>query len=288
MSESTHEATFTHDGRVFHVSIMVITPEIATDWLKANTHNRTVTTTHVVKVRDAITRGEYMLNGETIVRTADGTIVDGQHRLIAVVESGLPITSFVIEGVALEAQVSMGTVKPRRLAEILQMPPRREKSANQLAASLAVVHRVRGGTMTRAGVSYPTIQQALDILEEAPHIRESLSIGKRLNASLKVPGGLAAGLHYLFSEVDAAAADEFYESLLSGEDLPSGHPFLTLRKNLEKRAMKNYDKERMEVVAAWMIKAWNAWWEGTEVHRLFWTPGGPRPEKFPRIKGGAA
>ena len=159
-----------------------------------------------------------------------------------------------------------------------------ETNANMLAAAINVVHRITNGTMKRAGSAYPTPQQALKLLHSEPAIREGATWGNRLNSRLRFPGGLGCGLYHLFSSVDAEDAEVFFESLITGENLTEGSPILALRNNLERRAIKKYDRERMEIVAAWTIKAWNAWREGSEIQRLYWTPGGSRPEPFPEIR----
>lgn len=270
------------ENRQPKAEVVTVTPQMAAQWLEHNTRNRSLTSTNVEKLAGAIDRGEWIMNGESIKFSQDGRLLDGQHRLAAVVECNTAIQTLVIHGLSQEAQETVDTGKKRTLPDVLTL--RGESNANMLAAALNVVHRIQNETMKRAGSAYPTPQQALKLLQSDPAIREGLTWGSRLNSRLRFPGGLGCGLYHLFSSVAAEDAEVFFESLITGESLAEGSPILALRNNLERRAMKKYDRERMEVVAAWTIKAWNAWREGSEIQRLYWTPGGSRPEPFPAIR----
>lgn len=262
--------------------VVSVTPELATIWLASNRNNRTPNRPAVEQMAGAIKRGEWVLNGEAIKIGADGGLIDGQHRCMAIVEAGLAVQSLVVYGLDAGTQETVDLGRRRTLANMLQL--RGESHTTMVAAALNVIYRIRVGGMKRAGTSYPTPQQALKILEDEPGIREGAPLAHRLNARLKVPAGLGCALYYLFSEIDPEDAETFFDKLMHPTHLSEGDPIYVLRGVLEKRANQRQDRARMEIVAAIMIKAWNAWRAGEEMKRLYWTPGGSRPEPFPKIR----
>lgn len=77
----------------------IITPLYAAHLLERNTHNRPIKPRYVDWLAQQMADGKWVYNGETIIIGVDGTLIDGQHRLSAVVKSGCTIESEVIEGV---------------------------------------------------------------------------------------------------------------------------------------------------------------------------------------------
>ena len=89
----------------------VITPEQASEWLEQNTHNRKLRTHQVAAMVRDIQAGNWKWNGDSIKFAKDGTLLDGQHRLHAIVESGQPIEMLVIEGLDKDTQATMDTAQ---------------------------------------------------------------------------------------------------------------------------------------------------------------------------------
>lgn len=79
--------------------IMMVTPEMAAEWLKSNTKNRSLSQAIVNYYAAEMKAGRWELNGETIKFYENGTLKDGQHRLSAVVKAGVPVEMEVRFGV---------------------------------------------------------------------------------------------------------------------------------------------------------------------------------------------
>ena len=106
--------------------IVEITPEIASELLKRNHSNRRLSNRTVRELASAIKRGEYQLNGEAIKLDTEGNLLDGQHRLTAVVQSDRPIRSYMICGLAHEVFKTIDTGKRRNNADTLSLKLLRE------------------------------------------------------------------------------------------------------------------------------------------------------------------
>lgn len=78
--------------------IEFITPKLAEKLLSKNCINRPVKKNTVDYYSDIIKRGQWELNGESIKISKEGILLDGQHRLMAIVKSGIGIKTVIVEG----------------------------------------------------------------------------------------------------------------------------------------------------------------------------------------------
>lgn len=74
---------------------VLITKDIAEEYLSHNTHNRVVKKNIVQKYANDIQRGKWQEVPECVSFYEDGTLRDGQHRLLAIVRSGKPVLMWV-------------------------------------------------------------------------------------------------------------------------------------------------------------------------------------------------
>ena len=71
------------------VEVCLITPEKAADLLRANTANRPLKQLHVAFFENQLRRGEMQLTHQGIAISVSGKLLDGQHRLTAIVNTGI-------------------------------------------------------------------------------------------------------------------------------------------------------------------------------------------------------
>ena len=76
-----------------------ITPELATQYLALNRGNRKLSARAVKMLAHEIREGRWQLTHQGIAFDEAGVLVDGQHRLQAVVEAGVPVEMMVARGV---------------------------------------------------------------------------------------------------------------------------------------------------------------------------------------------
>lgn len=79
--------------------VMTVTPEMAALWLERNTNNRRVTRQRVMEYARAMLDGNWRLTHQGIAFDQDGVLIDGQHRLEAVIVAGIPVPMNVTRGV---------------------------------------------------------------------------------------------------------------------------------------------------------------------------------------------
>ena len=260
-----------------------VTPEMAEDFLMRNSRNRPVLQARVDQYAADMRAGEWQVNGEAIKIAADGTVLDGQHRLFAILEADATVKLLVITGLPLEAQETMDQGRSRSFGDVLKL--RGEGNYFVLASATRLVAAYERDGLpfyVRRGLSVPEQSRTLD---RNPGIRESCAFVTSRRRPW-IPVSAVSGLHYLFSIADTAGADDFVDRLATGANLSVDSPIYVLRERLI-REHDTHDERTMseKVKLALIIKAWNAYQDGETIQRLGFTPGGAKPDRFPAIRG---
>ena len=73
------------------ISTISVTPKVAEYMLRNNKNNRNVSKWRVALYAEEMKRGAWKLNGETISINKNGELLNGQHRLLAVIKSGCTV-----------------------------------------------------------------------------------------------------------------------------------------------------------------------------------------------------
>lgn len=255
-----------------------ITPEFAASALAHNNANRALSEVSVARLCKTIREGHWKVNGETIKFATDGTLLDGQHRLKAVVITGITIQSFVIHGLDPDTFDTIDIGKRRRGGDTLSIIG--VKNANDVSAALMVLESYYRGTLPV--IERFTNHEIITLYEQYRDISEYVykMTGKKVLRQLIEPSVISA-CWYLFSRQDPAKADEFFERVHDGRELPQDSPILLLRERLIRN---NGAKAKLpkQYKMAIIIKAWNAWWEGRPMGTLKWHDQEPR-EVFPVV-----
>ena len=269
------------------ITLMTITPQVADQWLTLNTNNRPARKSHVARLAEAMERGEFRLTGDPVRWAGEvgaSVLVDGQHRLMAVVRSGMTVQSFVMTNVPEETAMVIDTAQVQRtLADLLE--ERGETRTKTLASIINSAMQLERGEYYTGWT--PSRPQALAWFDANPEVRESVGYGTRVREALKYLQGQAGALHYVFSRVDSDDANEFWNRLTTGTGLEAGNPILVLRQKIEKSAAVNREVMKPKYRAAITIKAWNYWRAGDSISMLKWKPGGVGREAFPDWRVGA-
>jgi hypothetical protein len=262
--------------------IVDLTPAEAQRLLDGNTRNRTLRPEYVQQLAGAMERGEWMINGEPVQLAADGTVLNGQHRLTAVVESGVTVPMLMVRGLATSTQRTMDVGTRRTLSDVLALHGQIDTTT--LAAMLGLLYRYRNGDrLEYATRTAPTITQALELLDEEPEVPEALLAARKACRGTRMRVSVAGLMLYLFEEVDPGEGKRFFEALHDPSAEGRGSAVVKLRALLDRPQDEPTFKISTYVLCAWTIKAFNAWREGRPIEVLAFKPGGRKPEPFPKI-----
>lgn len=102
--------------------VIQVTPEIAEDWLThCNTHNRKLMDNHVEYLGREMKAGRWRLTHQGIAFSSNRVLLDGQHRLWAVVMSGITVPMRVFVNEPSEAMEVLDTGQRRSNDQILSL-----------------------------------------------------------------------------------------------------------------------------------------------------------------------
>lgn len=262
--------------QMMKVEMVKITPETAREMLRLNTGNRPANKHHVAVLAREMKMGRWKVNGDTICVNGK-RLIDGQHRLMAVVESGCTIETLLVEGVDADVFDTKDVGRRRSASDTLAV--RGEVDTNKLAAALCVVDRYMTGRMMQT-VRY-TNTEVEELLEKYPGVRES--IRKTRETKRLVPCSVLTACHYLFAQRDKDAADQFVVDLIGGHNLHNGDPVYVLRERLMNNAMAKA-KLQSSYIMALLVKAWNHRRDENTIRHLRFRQEGDKPESFPSVQ----
>jgi len=256
-------------------TLETITPEIAEQLLLKNTRNRQVIRNHVIGLAEEMKAGRWKVNGDTICLNGD-VLIDGQHRLLAVVESKVAITTWVVRGVASDVFDTKDVGRRRSAADTLSVHG--EVNCRNLAACLIFIDRYFTGRLENRGHRYSN-SEVEELLRKYPEARYA---AQQCGRNGLLPPSVHRGLIYLFSQVDQEQAAKFMEDTMNGANLSSDDPVYRLRERLVQNSLS---KAKLSVaeIAALCIKAWNFRRSGKSCRTLKWCSSGPTKETFPII-----
>lgn len=245
---------------VFSVTTLV-TPKMAQALLERNGGNRPViwtgATRSVAAYAGAMARGEWVLNGEPIIISSDGDLNDGQHRLHAVIESGVSVQMMITFGVERATRHTVDQGVARTHGHILSMFG--EKNANVLATALAVLWTQDHGLTFHAR---PSTDQLLATLAVHPGIRDAVLEVAHFAAEFRLSRGYIGAAHYLCKRHNEFSAGQFLDALTTGTNIKTvNSPVARLRRMFTEHSAKRTRKTNVEQAGNY-IKSYNQFLRG--------------------------
>jgi hypothetical protein len=240
------------------LDVYKITPSVAQMLLSRNPGNRTRSSRVVEHYAAAMERGEWTV-GPPIALDQDGDLLDGQHRLLAVVKAKIPVEFAVISGYDRELTFKhFDRGKSRSFADVLHILDVHD--SRKVAPVVNILWSMKEQTSTVGGNTYfsPTMDELTAFLDRLGPDRIAYSI-KAITpkASRLCRAAMLSALHYYMARTDRLLADSFMDGLGTGVDLETDSPLHHLRELLIKEKMKPSSK-RMNTKgkAQYISKAW--------------------------------
>lgn len=262
--------------------VQTITPDRAVELLQANKSNRPLSKAMVRAFAEAMGRGDWQVTHQGIAIDTNGVLVDGQHRLAAVVEAGVPVEMTVFTDVPPDTFDVLDTGKRRNAADVLAIEG--EKSTHQLASMIRTVwlydNKPEGAWSGRGAAV--TNHQILETLADNPAIREFVVVGDQIAAETGMIKSAAGAASFLVERANGRAKLEpWYEGVIDGAGLAKTDPRLRFRNLMMRMArvqagqVQRRRDTREHVVL--YVKAFNAWAAGETLPQLRYTAREPLP-----------
>jgi hypothetical protein len=265
--------------------VETITPKKAEEYLKANTRNRRVRERTVDFYAEQMKNGEWMLNGDSIAFDEEGTLLNGQHRLMACARAGVNFQTIVVRGAHPDSFKTYDQNSVRTAGDIIGMEDFKYANRKAAAAKLLVcleelekskgnIERPRLGTKRSHGHLLEVVIDHDELLHEG-----CLWMTRDDAKAYCRPGATFVGVYTYLAKKNRTRADEFFQLLVSGENITRNHPVNRLRALLVS-SMNDPNKKRKKTwLIAVILKAWNAFMRDQDVKNLKFSES----ERWPRV-----
>jgi len=221
-----------------------VSPSLARKWLdkSESINQRGVRKARVEKLTHAILSGQWQVTHQGIALSPDGEVLDGQHRLLAIIASGETVEVMVMRDVPGEVFHSIDTGASRSPADSLKIAG--YSDTNVLAAmvrTVLVYEQLVGST----GGEWSTLDRQVttaDILEYLEDEDRQAAAYAALKAGRMIAGAISRFgattpigsvnliLRTFPTDIGPSTVEEFNARLCDGVMLPARSPILALRR----------------------------------------------------------
>lgn len=214
-----------------------INPVIAEVILRErNAVNRVLSEMTSEKYAADMKQGRWQQTDEPIIFSESGFLLDGQHRLRAVILSGCTITFLLAKGIKEEAQMVMDDGKGRKHGDYLHF--KYQRYGSKRAAIIAIVSLLCLGT--NKGLSRSVVSEIDRIYTKEISLILDHFKAKRFLDPAPILGSMAFAAKSHPNEI-ADFADKYFGE---GDNLPEGSPILKLRNLMMSRDGANQFTKR--------------------------------------------
>lgn len=247
-------------------SIEQIDPAKAKAFLAKNVKNRPLNMRTIENYAADMARGAWADTGDTVKIGRSGLLIDGQHRLEAIVKADVTITMAIAYDVPDSSFDSIDIGRVRKASDIVAL--RGQKHYTIVASACRLIYLDEHGLLdqthpsmssSRAQVRTVTNRDVIETMDACPDVIECAAL---VSTTYKFAGqllayGLAAYILWKLRRIEQVAADRFFSGLTDGLNLTAQDPLFMLRERLIRNQADKRKLERRELYAM-TVKAWNA------------------------------
>lgn len=211
------------------LSIETITPAGAQQMLDLNTSNRNVRPYRVQKYARDMAAGKWIVTGEPIILNGR-TLVNGQHRLLACIEAGVPFTTAVFRNATDDVYVVVDSGLARTAGDTLHHDGFKHANLLASAARLVIGYRqaiIASGPVFSSFATHEAIKSEIErSVERYQSLAERAFAARRpgFNSSAFVTIALLLG-----EAVGETECDEWLDGAVTGVGLQFGDPRIAMR-----------------------------------------------------------
>ena len=255
-----------------------ISPTIAEAMLKLNIdNNRPISISVVNQYTIDMIAQKWIATADTIKFDVQGRLIDGQHRLHAIVKSGMTVDIWVATEIEETAVRYIDTGRKRSANDLLHMQGIAGGYAMEVSSvSRKIINWERdatavlsnfgngGGIKLRGSISN---SQILEYCEKNPAVVDFAIFGKALYSKTPVKLFSAADLGFLYwllSQKDPIAAKDFLEKLCLKDNVPADSPIACLYNRLLSSKTSLTPVLKLKLT----FQAWNLWRQNKKISAL--------------------
>lgn len=283
---STATATTPEASTRITWEVVDVDPELAMEWLLNNENNRKHREALVRQYAQDMVEGRWEFNGEPIQFSATGRLLNGQHRLKAVLRSQTTQKFTVGRGFADSIQGTIDTGARRTAGDSLTLEGFTNTRTLAALAKLVIAETECPRNYLRFAELRPTSTHVREVVYRDPTLAEATNFTIAQLPTQLAPASSLAYTWWKLAAINRDLAGDFFQGLTSLEDLSSGSPIIALHRRLVAHRLSyagsRGSKNRATEVAAYVFGAWNAWRKGEERVLLKAVRGDDGFLRFPR------
>jgi len=251
-----------------YAKVVRLGPDDARELLANNLINRVLSKILVSKYAKIMSAGGWVINGETIGVSTSGQLLNGQHRLRAIIECEKEVEMFVAYNLDIKNFDTIDTGRSRTAVDVLTIDGynRRTAAALATAARLNIAMASVGNIEMAAQMGDLTTPHLIskEIRSDKRYLEavEFLSAYKKTDLPIPMPSMSFAV--YRFFIIDKDFSKKWLHGFITGENLKHNDYRLWVRNKITRTnstplSLSNYQKLYI------LIKAWRYSLDGREV-----------------------
>lgn len=250
-------------------AIVSVGPTEAARWLTRNPRNRNLRRSQVTTYARDMSEGRWVYAGESIKFDHNGTLLDGQHRLAAIIESGVTVPMLVVRGLDPDTQNVMDSGIRRQAYDALTLAGHKHSSTLAAAARLAIAWQT--GRLTVGGRNpMVSIAEQVAFVEANPDLQRAVEQSMTVKFRFDCPGSVVACAWWALARIDTVEAARFFDDLANMNTAGEGDPKLALLRRLQ-NARRSRERLPVGSALAMVIRAWNATRTGESLQKMLVT-----------------
>ena len=256
----------------------MVTPQMAEELLDRNTHNRPLRPGAVEKYARDMKAGRWQKNAQPVTIDWNNAIHNGQHRLFAVVESGVTVPMIVLTGLDPDTVLTVDSGVARNFQDYVALrgdaSGQPMKNINNYAAVLRLIwwyENLWPGVRLNASRSGGATHHDLaDIAARYPNLSEIVDYVQAKNGPVRniIKPTAMAFVMAMGAQQYPAEVEHFLQTLWSNEGAPNDPP-ISLRQRCVTAKLSGHGLDRATELVFY-IKAWNAYARGEKLAGYRW------------------
>lgn len=278
---------------MIYTKTLRISPIMALEMMELNVSNRPLNKVTVDYYARQMKSGQWTLSGQTISISDKNTLIDGQHRLAAVVKSGCTIEFIVAYDVPEGSFINYDSLRSRGLSDVMSCS--RIPNAKKTSSAISKYNAIRIDCLAAAGFGFTsgrgdsggvkkdrklTNVDAMDLYYSNSELWDYLiRLSEKCYSRIKLytQSQIAAISFYLIKDIghNREVVESFFLQLFLNENV-TNKSIYNLREKLITSSIGNLRLiNRLKYV--YLVKCWNAFVTGREIKIYSFTEG----EKIP-------
>ena len=264
---------------------ILLTPQLAEALLQRNIkNNRKISESNVKKILADLKSDKWNPNnGNCITFDTLGRLVDGQHRLTAILRYGKTVTAHIMQGITPEGFITIDTGRKRNAMDMLKIEGFsyiREIPSMILRSEALLKGKYRlNEDFTNSQILELAKENKSDFEHACSRSCTFYSQNRDMNKTEY------SALYRVFKKISYDDAETFFKGVATGINLDEESPMYILRKFLKQerdKAVSNSGRPlNSRARFGKTISAWNSWRTGEEIKRIKWR----EIDQFPLING---